>query len=104
MVSQYLHKNGLTTKAIHNDMVATLVKNAPSYATIKSWVKEFKHCRESLQDNPRSGRPVTLATLKIATKIHDMLIGDRRVTVRYLASTVKISHERVIPFLWKIWL
>ena len=104
MVIEYLHKNGLTTKAIHNDMVATLVKNAPSYATIKRWVKEFKNGRESLQDNPRSRRPVTLATPKIVTKIHDMLIGDRRVTVRYLANTVRISHERVTPFLRKIWL
>ena len=41
-VIQYLHKEGLTPKDIHDDMVATLGKDAPSYATVKSWVVEFK--------------------------------------------------------------
>ena len=36
-------------------MVATLRTDAPSYATIKSWVAEFKHGRESLEDDPHSG-------------------------------------------------
>ena len=42
-VIQYLHKKGLTPKDIHNDMVATLGKDAPSsYAALKRWVAEFK--------------------------------------------------------------
>ena len=34
---------GLAPKAIYADMVATLGKDAPSYATLKRWVAEFKH-------------------------------------------------------------
>ena len=45
-VIQYLHKKGLTPKDIHNDMVATLGKDAPPYATVKRWVAGFKRGRQ----------------------------------------------------------
>ena len=61
-VIQYLHKKGLAPKDIHTDMVATLGEDAPSYATIKRWVAEFKRGRQSLEDAPCPGRPVTVAT------------------------------------------
>ena len=94
-VIQYLHKKGLTPKDIHNDMVATLGKDAPSYATVKRWVAEFKRGRQSLEDDPRPGRPVTVATPEMVNKVHDIVMTDRRVTERYIASTVGISQERV---------
>ena len=53
---------------------------APSYATVKMWVAEFKRDRESLEDDPRSGRSVTVAPPEIATEVHDMVMDDRRVT------------------------
>ena len=94
-VIQYLHKKGFTPKDIHNEMVATLRKDAPSYATVKRWVAEFKRGRQSLEDDPRPGRPVTVATPEMLNKVHDIVMTDRRVTERYIASTVGISQERV---------
>ena len=94
-VIQYLHKKGLVPKAIHADMVATLGKDAPSYATVKRWVAEFKRGRESLEDDPRPGRPVTVTTPEKVSKVHDIVMHDRRVTERYIASSVGISQERV---------
>ena len=76
-------------------MVATLGNDAPPYATVKRWVAEFKHGRQSLEDDPRPGRPVTIATPEIVNKIHDIVMTDRRVTERYIASTLGISQERV---------
>ena len=94
-VIQYLHKKGLKPKDIDSDMVATLGKNAPSYATVKRWVAEFKCGRQSLEDDPHPGRPVTVATPEMVNKVHDIVMTDRRVTERYIASTVGISQERV---------
>ena len=94
-VIQYLHEKGLTPKDIHNDMVATLGKDAPSYATVKRWMAEFKRGRQSLEDDPRPGRPVTVATPEMVNKVHDIVTTDRRVTERYIACTVGISPERV---------
>ena len=94
-VIQYLHQKGLTPKDIHNDMVATLVKDAPSYATVKKWVAEFKRGRQSLGDDPRPGRPVTVAMPEMVNNVHDIVMTDRRVTERYIASTDGITQERV---------
>ena len=91
-VIQYLHKVGLVPKDIHNDMVATLGKDAPSYATVKRWVVEFKHSRQNLEDDPCPGRPVTVAMPEMVNKVHDIVMTDRRVTERYIASTVGISQ------------
>ena len=94
-VIQYLHKKVLTPKDIHNDMEATIGKDAPSYATVKRWMTEFKRGRQSLEDDPRPERPVTVATPEMFNKVHDIVMTDRRVTERYIASTVGISQERV---------
>ena len=88
-VIQYLHKKGLTPKDIHNDMVATLGKDAPSYATVKRCVAEFKRGRQSLEDDPCPETP------EMVNKVHDIVMTDRRVKQRYIASTVGISQERV---------
>ena len=89
-----MHKKGLTPKDIHDDMVATLGKDAPLYATVKRWVAEFKRGRQSLEDGPRPGRPVTVAMPEMVNKVHDIVMTDRRGTERYIASTVGISQEK----------
>ena len=76
-------------------MVATLGKNTPSYVTVKRWVAEFKRSRQSLEDDPRPGRPVTIAMPEMVNKDHGIVMTDRQVTERYIASTVGISQERV---------
>ena len=76
-VIQYLHKKGLTSKHIHNDMVATLGKDAPSYAIVERRVAEFKRGRQSLEDDPRPGRHVTVATTGMVNKVHDIVMTDR---------------------------
>ena len=94
-VIQYLPKKGLAPKDIHTGMVARLLSDSPLYAPVKRWVAEFKRGRESLQDDPRPGRPVTVATPDIVPKGHDIVICDRRVTGKYITSAVGISQEKV---------
>ena len=36
-----------------------------------------------------------MATPKIVTKVHNMVMGDRQVTERYIASAIRISQEKV---------
>ena len=50
---------------------------------------------QSLKDDPRPGRPVTVATPEMVYKVYDIVMTGRRVTERYIASTVGISQERV---------
>ena len=46
-------------------------------------------------DAEHSGCPVEVTTPEIIDKIHDMVMDDRRVKVREIASAVGISNERV---------
>ena len=55
---------------------------------MKRWVAEFKRGRQSLEDDPRPGRPVTFATPEMVNKVHGNVMTHRRVTERYIASTV----------------
>lgn len=47
------------------------------------------------RDAERSGRPFEVTTQKIIDKIHVMVMDDRRVKVRDIASAVGISEKRV---------
>lgn len=52
-------------------MIATFTKNAPSYATLKRRVTEFKRVRRD--DDPRMRRPAK----KMVHKVHDDVMTDR---------------------------
>uniref|UniRef100_T1I4P5 Uncharacterized protein n=1 Tax=Rhodnius prolixus TaxID=13249 RepID=T1I4P5_RHOPR len=55
---------------------------------------KFSECHMRTSDAERSGRPVEVTTPEIIDKIHDMVMDDRRVKVREIASAVGISNER----------
>ena len=43
-------------------MLAVYGDNAPSEYQVKYWSKQFKWGRKSIEDDPRSGRPVEVTT------------------------------------------
>ena len=94
-VIRYLQKKGLTTKKIYADMVSTLGDDAPALSTMKKWAAEFKMARESLEDDPRSGRLSTPTIQENIDRIHQMVMNDRRLTISHLANVISISRERV---------
>jgi hypothetical protein len=65
-------------------------KSAPSIRTVYKWFQNFRSGRMSTSDAERSGFPVETTTPKIVDKIHDMVMDDRRVKVREIASAVGI--------------
>ena len=69
--------------------------SAPSIRTVYKWFQNFRSGHMGTSDAERSGRPVEVTTPEIIDKIHDMVMDDRRVKVREIASAVGISTERV---------
>ena len=59
-------------------MVSTLGDDAPALSTVKKWAAEFKRGRESLEDDPRSGRSSTATTQENIDRIHQIVMNDRR--------------------------
>jgi len=55
----------------------TLGEHAPSYATVKNWVAQFKRGDFSIYDAPRPGRPKTVTSPEIIDQIHKLILDDR---------------------------
>ena len=61
-VIKFLFLQGKAPKEIRAILTETLGKNAPSYATVKNWVAQFKRGDFSTCDAPRPGRLKTVTT------------------------------------------
>jgi len=70
-------------------------KSAPSVKTVCKWFQNFRSGHTSTSDTECSGHPVEATTPEIVDKIYDMVMDDRRVKVREIASAVGIWSERV---------
>jgi len=71
-----------TLQEIHTILTEILGEHAPSYATVKKWVAQFKRGDISTYDTPRPGRPKTVITPEIIDQIHELILEDRRISVK----------------------
>ena len=83
---------GKAPKEFHAILTETLEEHAPSYATVKNWVAQFKRCDFSACDAPRPGRPQNPA---IIAQIHELILENRRISAKSIAEQLGISRERV---------
>ncbi|UYV74732.1 hypothetical protein LAZ67_12000738 [Cordylochernes scorpioides] len=90
-VIKYLCRKGMPRKEIYEDMVDTLREDY----TVKKWVAAFKLGRISTEDKHRPGRPVESVTQENIDKIHDLVMLDRRMTVRQIEETLGIPKTTV---------
>lgn len=72
---------------------------APSRQMVEKWIAEFKCGRSSTNDAERSGRPNVAVIPQNITKIHKMVMNDRKLKVHELADIVKISDGSVFTIL-----
>ena len=86
---------GKSPKEIHAILLETLGEHAPSYATVKNRVVQFKRGDFSTCDAPRPGRPKTVTTPEIIDQIRELILEDRRISAKSIAEQLGISRERV---------
>ena len=86
---------GNAPKEIHAILKETLGEHAPSYATVKNWVAQFKRGDFSTCDSPCPGRPKTVTTPEIIDQIHELILEDRRISANSIAERLCNSRERV---------
>ncbi|CAK9815964.1 Protein GVQW3 [Anthophora plagiata] len=58
--------------------------------------KAFSEGRESIQDEPRSGRSSSSRTDKNVDRIGDILRSDRRLIVRMIGEELNLTHTTVL--------
>lgn len=65
-----------------------------SPAVVYKWHSRFRSGRESISDDPRSGRPAVVAC-SIRDSVKDMVNKDRRTTIKVLADEHGVSGSTV---------
>ena len=66
-----------------------------SQTAVFKWHKLFKSGRQSVEDEPRGGRPSTSRTDDNVQRVRDVLNSDRRLSVRMIADRVGIDKMTV---------
>jgi len=94
-VINFFFLQGKAPKKIHAILKETLGEHAPSYATVKNWVVQFKRGDFSTSDAPRPGRLKTVTTPEIIDKIYKLILEHHRISDKLIAEQLSISHERV---------
>jgi len=63
-----------------------------SRARIFEWYKRFKEGRDSVDDNPQSGRRMTSKTDDCSAQVRELIRGNRHLTIRELSVEVGVSY------------
>jgi hypothetical protein len=64
------------------------------------WYSHFKIGRTSIDEDPRSGRPSTSTDDVYIGAVRDLILQNRRLTIREIAEDVGITVRRKRPQLW----
>jgi len=75
-VIKFFPLQGKAPKKIHATLLETLGQHASSYATVKTWVAQFKRGDFSTCDAPCPGRPKTVTTPDIIDETHELILED----------------------------
>ena len=102
-VIKFFFLQGKVPKEIHAILTETLGEHAPSYATIKNWVAQFKHGDFSTCGASHPGLPKTVTTPEIIDQIHELILEDRRILAISVLSNWASYVSGLGPSFMKIW-
>ena len=94
---------GFPPTEIHADLQKVYGNGALKYATVCNWVRCFNDCLESIENDPRADRPVSILTEKNVATLKSLIEQDARYTMQdieelsgiHSSSVSKILHERL---------
>ncbi|CAF1523130.1 unnamed protein product [Rotaria sp. Silwood1] len=86
---------GLTATQIHDELTTAYGQGVVAYRTVAHWVHRFSSGRESLDDDPRSGCPLSVITQQNIEAVKDLVNEDPHISIDYIADILDISHGSV---------
>ena len=95
----YDYKSAFTADQSHERLAQALGDSAPSVATVKNWFAEFRRGRQSLDDEPREGRPADVVTREAIDIVREIIITDPRATYVRIQLAVGLSPPQVSTIL-----
>jgi transposase len=99
VVIRYLTKEGKSPAEIKQRLDAVYGESSPSYSTVKEWAKQFCLGRESIEDDPRQGRPVEALTHETIALVQEEVIQDRRLKTKEMSARCGLSKNTVLRIL-----
>ncbi|CAF1536206.1 unnamed protein product [Rotaria sp. Silwood1] len=85
----------IEARTIHDELHTVFDDEAPSYRTVARWTQWFREGREEIEDEERSGRPVTETTLDNIEEIRSIVNDDPHVTIAELQEHTGLSYGTV---------
>ena len=82
-VIKFLTKEGAKAKEIHRHMADVYGDSSPKYSTVAKWSAEFKHGQDSLEDDPRPGRPDVISQ-EMIDGVERLVLNNRQIKVAEL--------------------
>ena len=75
--------------------------SSPKYSTVAKWSAELKRGRDSLEDDPRPGRPADVISQEMIGHVERLVLNNRQIKVAELASECGISNGSVYTIIQK---
>ena len=94
-VIKFFTKEGAKAKEIHWRMADVYGDSSPKYSTVAKWSAEFKRGPDSLEDDPRPGRPADVISQEMINHVERLVLNNRRIKVAEFASECGISNGSV---------
>ena len=94
-VIKYLFLKGKTPSEIHNKLSDVIERQCPSYSAVKFRVRKVKCGHLDVTNEPRSGRPQNVITEINVAKIKELVLSDRRMTIKELVNETSLSYGTV---------
>ena len=74
-------------------LVQVYGREAVSRKCVYEWFKRFREGKETTEDEPRLGRPLTSRTLEMIEKVRQILAQNLLLTLRLIAEELGISKD-----------
>lgn len=98
-VIKFLAKQNKSVKTILEEMSSVYQDSCPGKTMIYKWHSLFKQGRDSIEDDPRPGRPIEVATTEIVEKVEKIVVEDARLKKKQLAEIVGVSETTIFKIL-----
>jgi histone-lysine N-methyltransferase SETMAR len=90
---------GLNPTAIHEELTTAYGPKAISYSTVQQWAKFFREGNMEIEDDPRSGRPISATKPENIQAVQDVIDEDPHSSYEDIEAETQLSRgtiERII--------
>ena len=102
VIIRFLHLRGMKPIEIHGQLSETCSDGIMDVKNVHSWVRQFKEGRTSCENNPKEPRPCTSQSEDMIARVEQVVMEDRRLSVRQIAASTGISLGSVDTILHDI--